>query len=332
MINNQHILIIPPPQIGGGASNAVLRCMEQFGRLGHKTTTNIFAPWHSALLNVGIGIRYDALRFLQFGRRIVYRVDGCYVEGIFEKEGNRWLPEYERINDRIKKALQASDFVIYQSIFSKNWLDRLFRRPTGTYDIIHNGVDIDIFSPNNRVRNQTPVIGCIGKFRHNRISIIIDISKRLKIKHRLLLVGRIDERSMSHLIEYQQSVNHCSVEYIQPVTSDSELSKYHRLIDCFIHPALSDTCPNSIVEALASGTPPVVLESTGGSELVQMGGIVVKTPLWDDYEKFLDDFAASIIKILENWEHYSIKARQRAVDKLNIRDVAQKYLEALEPY
>jgi len=325
------ILIVPPPQIGGGPSNAVLRCIAAMKQYDVEFTANMFSTWQSILVNVGLGFRNDVLRLIKFGRRVVYRIDGCYVKEIFEKEGNPWMPEYEKINIRIRQALRSSDHVIYQSKFAKQNLDKLFTRPEGSYSLVYNGVNLDTFSPSDRKKNVLPTIGCIGTFRKNRVSTITDISKHIPFQHCLLLVGRMDEQCCKDLESFKQNSQKCKLEYVPYITGDTNLAEYHRKIDCFIHPILGDTCPNSVVEALACGTPVVVPQFAGGGELVKDGGIVFYTSPDADYQVFIEECAKSVVKVFENWSEYSAKARQRAVDVLDVNVMARQYLKALFP-
>lgn len=329
MSNLRKVLLVPPPHIGGGPSNAVMRCFSAMRKLEIETTTNVFSTWQAALLNVSINVRYDLLKLVKLNRRVVFRPDGCYVKDIFKKEGNPWLESYDIINARIKEALQKSDHVIYQSHFCKQHLDDIFIRREGTYSIVYNGIDTEVFSPVSKVLHEIPVIGCIGKFRHNRLKTIFDISKRISVPHRLLLVGGLDEKCYDDLNEFRKSKWGHRIDYISPVQGDINLARWHREIDCFVHPVLSDWCPNSVIEALSCGTPVVLPASTGGSELVCNGGIIVANPRWENYDRFVDEFAESIRNILSEWTRYSKLARERAEDIFSVNNMSSAYYSAL---
>ncbi len=322
------MLILPPPRIGGGPSNAILRCVGAMKNV--EVAVNLLTDWKVALVNVGLGIRFDALHLLRLGRRLVYRADGCYVKEIFRMEGNPWLDEYDRINDRIKYALKIADHVVYQSEFSKLHLDQLYERKS-PQSVIFNGVDLNIFHPSNRKLGDTPVIGCIGTFRLNRVKTLTDIVKNIPFDHQLLLVGRMDDQCKTDLEAFKKTSNFSHVNYIAPVFGDNELAHWHNKIDVFVHPFLSDWCPNSVVEALACGTPVVVPGSAGGRELIGYGGIAVEKKRSMNYQAFTEDFAAAIAHILTNYHDYSVKARNRAVSVLDVKDMAHGYMNALFP-
>ncbi|MBN1426802.1 MAG: glycosyltransferase [Anaerolineae bacterium] len=325
----KRVLVVPPPIEGGGPSNAVLRMIAALTPFNVFVTTRMLSAWHAALLNVGLGVRFDALRILRLGRRIVFRADGCYDRDVFDREGYAWNPEYDKANKRIKQALETVDFVIYQSLFCKRHLDKLSKRPDGTFAICHNGVDLDVFTPSGCFPNDIPVVGAIGKFRRNRIRTLGDIARQIPIAHRLLLVGRLDEQCARDLADLEACDKHYVVEYHPHVIGDQALANYHRRIDCYLHPFLSDWCPNSVVESLACGTPTVVCEGTGGSELVADAGLVVKAHRQDDYSIFTESFAAAAMEALNNRDFYSVRARRHAEESLDVNQMAVSYLKSL---
>lgn len=325
------LLVTPPLRPGGGPTNAVLRCTAAMSQMGVGVTKNIFSNWDAALLNVGLGVRFDALKLAKFGRRVVFRADGCYVRETFEREGSSWKPEYDQINARIKLALQSSDFVIYQSTFSKAFLDQILERPKQSWAIIQNGVNTDGFSPSGRETNPLPVVGCIGYFRKGRVQTITDIVKNLPFKHKLLLVGRMDEQCREDLIDLQKNSGESIVEYISPVYDDVSLANWHKKIDCFIHPVIGDTSSNAVIESLACGTPVVLPKFSGSSALIGKGGITIKTESWIDYNGYVTEFVSAVSQIIDNWSDYSLQARKQAVETLDVEIMAKKYMAVVFP-
>ena len=325
-----NILAVPPPQPGGGPSNAVLRVINVLQARGHSITTNLFSSWDCALLNVGVGIRFDLLRLIRLGRRLVYRVDGCYVEEIFKRQGRSWENEYYKTNKRIQKALSTADHIIYQTQFAKNHLDKLFTTTRENFSIIPNGVDLSLFKPRSLREETKIVIGCIGTFRENRIKVLVDICNKLSIEHQLLIVGRMDEQC-NHDLQSAQKINskYCEIKYSPQITNDVQLVEFYQKIDCFIHPIIGDTCSNAVIEALACGVPVIVPQWSGSSSLVGSGGLVVEQPPWEDYNNFISGYVEAIKKILDSQVEFSAQARKRASDKFDIAKIALRYEAAL---
>ena len=105
-----------------------------------------------------------------------------------------------------------------------------------------------------------------------------------------------------------------------------------------LHPSWLDPCPNVVVEGLASGLP-VVCASTGGTpELVKDGGIIIDEKFSIDFTEYYNyskipklnykNYVEAIIEINSNIKSYSLKARNRAVNDLDIDKVSKKYLDA----
>ena len=330
-MENSKILIIPPLHTGGGPGNAVSRITENFKILDISFTHNIFSFWNVALINVGTGIRVDIARALQFSRRIVYRVDGCYSQKVFDRQDRPWDVKYDKINKRITRFLKFSDFVIYQSNFTKNLLDLLYLR-NSDYDIIPNGIDPDIFSPAETKVDRPVTIGCIATFRSNRIQQLLDIAIKIPFKHRFLLAGRMDEQCKYDLSKFNSNrYSHCTLDIRPPVIGDYHLVNLYREIDCFLHPFIGDTCSNSVIEALATGVPVVVPSWGGSSELIGDGGIIINQNPWENYQAYLNEFTEAISTISRKKDYYSSKARLRALNCYNIKKVTDKYLKALFP-
>lgn len=324
------IVIVPPPQLGGGPSNAITRVTNQLEKVGIDVTHNIISTWNTALLNVGTGIRFDILRLVRLRRRVVYRVDGCYDKMIFSKQGREWSVNYDKINEKIKIALKTADHVIYQSTFSKNLLDGLHKRSSDSFSTIPNGINLEMFSSQSLDAKGSPTIGCIGTFRSNRIKTIVDIIRDLQVPHRLLLVGRMDEQCLSDLRQFSLvDRQYCQIEHVPHVIGDKELVPYYQQIDCFLHPVIGDTCSNAVTEALACGVPVILPAWSGSSELIGEGGIIIRQEPWADYATFVEEYRSAIMAILNNQKVYSEKARQRAVAAFNIVDIANAYRRAL---
>lgn len=329
-LTEKAVLIVPFPQKGGGPGNAMSRVAQHLQNRGVFVTSNMVSRWNVALLNVGTGIRLDIIRLLRLSRRLVYRVDGCYSQLIFERQGRPWDAEYERINKRITLALRMADFVIYQSEFSKVLLDELHQRSPGTWAVVPNGIDLNVFLPTDNVRSVLPVLGCIGTFRANRVRHLLDIVSRVPFEHRLLLVGRMDDQCKRDLTEFSnQTAPHCTLDVRPPVVNDHQLIKLYQELDCFVHPIIGDTCSNAVIEALACGVPVIIPAWSGSSQLVGDGGIIIQQNPWQDYNIFTQACADAFANILKQRADYAHKARIQAVSQFDIKKTANVYYDAL---
>ena len=53
----------------------------------------------------------------------------------------------DELNGPLRRALLAADHVLYQSRFSKESSDRFLGEPRGSWEVLHNAVDIERFTP-----------------------------------------------------------------------------------------------------------------------------------------------------------------------------------------
>jgi len=125
-----------------------------------------------------------------------------------------------------------------------------------------------------------------------------------------------------HLPDIFQSLKILEMGY---VTDEEKYIRCLQASDVYMHPAKADTLPNTLIEAIACGTPCVVFEVGGCPEIIldQENGYVVPT---FDYTLF----AERVRQLLHNDTHRSIlsrQARMRAEKEFDIRIMAARYEE-----
>jgi glycosyltransferase involved in cell wall biosynthesis len=106
-----------------------------------------------------------------------------------------------------------------------------------------------------------------------------------------------------------------------PYTRDDDLALHYRAADLYVHPALADTFPNSVLEALASGTP-VVATAVGGipEQVSESTGALVAT----SRPSLLAD---AIMALLTDPERLAA-AGERAVEDVERRFDLQRHVSA----
>jgi len=196
------------------------------------------------------------------GIPIVFRVDG--------------LPKPSRnkrmdIKSRLKLYSSIAEVVVYQSEWSKEYLGYY----CGDGMVIYNGVDTKLFSKN-------------GEFLPKERKVYLYVNHSSNINKRfeeakyifqrkaksedceLWLVGRFDESFNYDLIDCEKVRNFGVVE------NREELAKIYRSADTLIYPSFADSCPNVVLEALASGLDMIGLNGEGGTmELMRLNDISV---------------------------------------------------------
>ena len=154
--------------------------------------------------------------------------------------------------------------------------------------VIYNGVDLHVFDrtryPMGRARfsveKDTFVIGCVARLApQKRYDVLLAALERLKkrnVRFHCLVAGqdRLDGRFQEYVASADLGGN---VTYLGPVSDVPEL-----LAACDVMALTSDNegCPNSVLEAMATGIPVVVTRS-GAEEFVVEGKTGFVVPLGD---------------------------------------------------
>lgn len=114
-------------------------------------------------------------------------------------------------------------------------------------------------------------------------------------------------------------------KYTGHVSDDITLSLLYNCADVFVAPSREDNLPNTIVEALACGTPCVAFNIGGMPDMIDHGqnGYLAKA-----YEA--EDLAKGIAFVLEDedrWRRLSESARRKALQNFDVKLIARRYYQ-----
>ncbi len=321
------ILLAPEPRGDGGPSLAVRRLLPYLtGQGDFHIVDGFWSGWDQALVNVGGG--YRGIGVLVSAKPFLFRSAGYYLRDIFDRTGRKWYQRYDWMNFLTRQYLVRASWVIFQSDYSRRVLMGTVKDSVRRYSVVHNGVDLDRYCPQQRDKNKVPTIGSVGKMRHERIRDLVRVSQNLKFEHKLLIVGRISEHDRT-LLDSHSVQQGTEVSIMGHVPAD-QLPRWYNQIDVLVHLAAADDCPNVIVETLACGTPAVCHAYGGTVELVGSGGIAVSGTVYENDDDFIDRTAMAIGTILDDLQGFRERARTRAESALDIRKTSAAYIQALE--
>ncbi len=147
--------------------------------------------------------------------------------------------------------------------------------------VIHNGVDVDEFSPGPSLRAElglpleAPLIMFAGDMttpRKNLDSVLKAIGSVPGVH--VVVVGALRKNP------YPAMARELGVaERVHFLGWRRDLQKLLRSVDAFVFPSRYETCSLVMLEALAAGVPVVTARSAGGAEIVaEAGGIVLDDP------------------------------------------------------
>lgn len=102
----------------------------------------------------------------------------------------------------------------------------------------------------------------------------------------------------------------------------------YRAADIFVAPSLEDNLPNTVLEALACGTPVVAFDAGGIPEMVEPGKVGALAPVGD--ARALAEAMARVLEDRKARERMGRRARERVVRDHSAGQQARRYLDLYE--
>lgn len=137
---------------------------------------------------------------------------------------------------------------------------------------IHNGVDMELFCPNDMQASFEPgkkvVLGVNSVWEKRKgLADFAALRSLLDDQYVIVLVG-LSRKQISHLPE--------GVIGIERTNNIQELSAYYSRANVFVNPTYEDNFPTTNLEALACGTPVITYQTGGSPEAIDTdSGVVV---------------------------------------------------------
>jgi glycosyltransferase involved in cell wall biosynthesis len=165
--------------------------------------------------------------------------------------------ETEVFNRPIRRALGAADHVLYQSEFCKRSADEWVDSPRGSWEVLHNAVDVDLFAPSERAPESGPVLLLGGdQYQAYRLELGLRTFAALLPEHpdaQLLVTGRVVVPVEPLVRELGLSGR---VHFLGRYSQDEAPAIFNRA-HVLLHTKVNDPCPNVVLEAMATGLPVV---------------------------------------------------------------------------
>lgn len=186
---------------------------------------------------------------------------------------------------------------------------------------IYNWIDIEVFKPVNTdelrkklgLENKFIVLAVASGWSNNKgLDKIIDLAGKIPKDMKIILVGNM-----------RKSVNlPGNIIHIKETHNVNKLVEYYSMVDVFINLSLEETFGKVTAEALACGTPAIVIKSTANPELVgEKCGYVLE-------EINITDLLEILLKVRENKkEYYSEYCKEFAYRNFNIHYRLTEYTD-----
>lgn len=226
--------------------------------------------------------------------------------------------ETEEVNRPLRRALLAADWVVYQSEFSKRSADLFLGQPRGGWEVLPNAVDVDHFTPAQRVPEEGPILLLGGdQTQQYRLDVALRTLAAVLRSYpdaHLLVAGRL----VSPAEPLIQELGLRGRVHLVGRYSQLEAPAFYRRAHLLLHTKVNDPCPTVVLEAMACGLPVVYPASGGTVELVgDSAGIgVPHRACWEgDEPPSPQALAEAVSHVLGDRKAYATAARQRAVER-----------------
>ena len=311
---------------------------------------------YDAVLVIGGTRKIAALmRVRQKGIPVVQRLDGMnWLHRAYARKGIKNIQLRHFLRAEYGNILlayirkQIADKVVYQSEFVNTWWHKVRGKTKANGVVIHNGVDLDIYKPDENIRRSTEITrillveGSLMGGYEQGLEAAIRLTDKLRGSYpaivnnqiELMIVGRVPENIKEH---WERGFNvETQSDGISPVWMGLVQAEKIPSIDNSAHLLYSSdinaACPNSVIEAMACGLPVLSFDTGALRELVtrEAGRIV---PYGGDPWKLdppdIEALAAGAKEIIENQEQFRLAARSHAENKFDLHKMIDAYLEVL---
>jgi len=222
---------------------------------------------------------------------------------IFRLDGLRkiYAPEAGKVDDLLIDNLTLADSAVFQSNYSQECFDDLQINYPESNTIILNGTDNRIFFPSrekSEISDEVILISNSWSVNHNKgFKTIASFSELNRVQ--VLHIGRWPEDISSKYVKLLGTLR------------ESEIADVLKKGQFFLFPSKNEACPNTVVEALATGLPVFYHDSGGTSELCHNGMLGMALPK-DSFDLLtLNEFIESAL------DQYS-NMRKLILEKINL--------------
>ena len=270
------------------------------------------------------------------GIRIVQRLDGINWLHRRLHTGPRHFLRAEYGN-RLLALLRSRvvTHIVYQSDFVRGWWGRQFGTEHVPAVIIHNGVDLSVYTPGGPQERPSDrfrlllVEGNLQGGYETGLVAAIGLAGGLAGKYPLELV--VAGRLSPHLQAVYQAKSQVPIMWAGLVPGDA-IPALDRSAHLLYSADLNAACPNSVIEALACGLP-VSAFSTGSLPELVTGDSGRLVPYGGDPWKLdppgIPALVDAAVEILKDQTRFRQAARQRAEEAFGLDQMVDRYLGIL---
>jgi glycosyltransferase involved in cell wall biosynthesis len=281
------------------------------------------------------------------GIRIVQRLDGMnWIHRAAKTGWRHWLrAEFSNLVLSLIRS-KFTDKVVYQSAFSRQWWESVRGETRCPNVVIYNGVDLAQFSPGEKKTRPQDMVrlllvegSLLGGYEfgmENAVKLVAQIahSHQYEWPLELMVVGKVSSATQVQWEDWIAERVANRVVHIKwaGVVPHSLIPDIDRSAHLLFSADLNAACPNSVIEAMACGTPVVSFDTGAIKELIQDdGGVVIPYggDPWSLDSPDIQSLAEGAIKIIQELENFQNSARRRAMSTFNVEEMVDNYLDVL---
>jgi glycosyltransferase involved in cell wall biosynthesis len=316
----------------GGPLVKVKRLREHFPESRWRYNL-VYALSNAAYLSAG------ALAWLKMRHvPIVLNQNGVFYPGWY-------AGDWQKMNAQMGLAYHRADHVFWQSDFCRRAADQFLGRREEAGEVLFNAIDTLRFCP-AQVHQDRPftflLTGKIDAHLGYRLESSITGLRAARdggLPARLLIAGQVADTVLEASLRQVNRLGlEGDVDFLGAYTQETAPAIYQRA-DAYIMTKYLDPCPNTVLEAMASGLPVLYSASGGVPELVgPLAGIALPVPeRWDEIAitPTPEEIGKGMIEVARGAPAMSAAARQRAEDEFEItrwierhRQVFRRLLES----
>lgn len=343
-----NICLVPRLTGIGGMVSFQSKFAEGLKKREIKVSFDPLDPAVNSILVIG-GTRHigQLWRAKRRGVRIVQRLDGMnWIHRVTRTGTGHWVrAEYGNLILTFIRSYLA-DQIAYQSQFSQEWWERekgISDKPSA---VIYNGVDLQVFTPSETHIPEGDILqilmvegSLLGGYEfglENAVKLASQVAQKLSPTRRveLKVVGKVSDNTRQrwdNWLAQKTGKNLVSIEWLGTIAHD-RISEIYRQADFLFSADINAACPNSVIEAIACGTPVLAYQTGALAEiLVENAGVVVPyggNP-WSLDEPDLPSLIAGAMQIINNLASHRKSARQRAEKAFGLDAMVDQYVELL---
>lgn len=241
------------------------------------------------------------------------------------------LAEIRNLMMRLIRS-RLADHVVYQSRFVQDVWDRTYGVARAPSAVIYNGVDLATFHPDGSrylSRADVCLISVEGTQGSDPFDIAVGLARGIEAKGmttELLIFGR-PWRDAEARFGCHPFAN------FKGVVSNHDLPHFYRGAAIYVSTDIIAGCPNSVLEALACGTPVIGYKVGVLPELLDGSAGRCVEPQGDPWKWELpgnrDGMVDAALAVLADLERFRRGARQLAEERYRLEQMVDAYIEVL---